>query len=155
MLAFTIDDSAVQDYLVQTRERILSAVRESMFEAMEGLANVVVGHTGGDPIVSRSGEFVQAVLESPKVQENDRYIKGSVSSWVGGKPMGVWFDEGTTVPAVAGTAYHFTAADGKSVFTHGHAAFQVAPHPIMNVSLEEYKPTILDIIQARVEGAMA
>ncbi len=155
MIQFTIDDTGVQDYLVQTRENILAGIRVGMFEAMEGLAATVAGHTGGDPIVSRSGEFIAAVLSSPKVQENDSFIRGSVSGLVGRKPMGLWFDEGTSVPAVAGNLFHFTASDGASVYTHGHGAFQVAPHPIMNPSLREYSPTILDIIQAKVAEAVS
>jgi hypothetical protein len=156
MIQMDVDGSGVIDYLDATREKILQAVRVGMQEAMVGLAHQVVSHTGGGgtDIVSRSGRFVGAVLGSPKVSETDAYIKGTVSGIVDGKPMGIWFDEGTSVPAVAGTLFHFTAADGASVFTHGHGAFKVAPHPIMNKSLEEYKPILIDIITAKIQGAV-
>lgn len=154
MIAGNVDATGVLDYLEATKLNIFAALRVGMGEAMVGLSYVVAGHTGGDPIISRSGKFVGAVLGSPKVTEREAYIKGTVSGMVGGKPMGVWFDEGTKVPAVAGTLFHFTAADGDSVFTHGHQAFQVAPHPIMNPSLREYSPTIMEIISEKVAEAV-
>jgi len=151
---FTVDASGIPDYLDRVKANVLAGIRGGMADAMKGLAYVVAGHAGGDPIVSRSGQFVGAVLGSPKVTQTDGYIKGTVSSMVGRKPMGVWFDEGTSVPAVQGVLYGFFSADGRSVFTHGHAAFQVAPHPIMNPSLREYQPAIIATIEARIDAAV-
>lgn len=154
MLTTTIDDSAVPDYLDQVRLRIMSGIRGGMQQVVEGLSWNVADKLQGNPIVSRSGRLLGAVLGSAKVTESESYIKGTVSGMVNGKPLGLWLEEGISVPAVAGKLYHFTAADGKSVFTHGHAAFQVAPHPFLNPSLEEYKPTILDIISQRITQAV-
>ena len=151
---FTIEAVGVEDYLEQTRKNILSGVRIGMGEAMEGLSWNVVDKLQGNPIISRSGKLVGAVLGSPKVTETADYIKGTVSSVVEGKPRGLWLEEGTSVPAVTGNLYHFAAADGGSVFTHGHAAFKVAPKPFLNPSLREYSPTIVDIITAKVQGAV-
>lgn len=157
MIGFVADESSVAgvaDYLEQTRQNILAGIRQGMQQAMEGLAWTVADKLQGNPIVSRSGELLGAVLGSPKVTETPYYIKGTVSSDVGGKHLGLWLEEGTNVKAVEGKLFHFTAADGASVFTHGHRAFQVAPHPFLNPSLDEYKPTILDIIQSRISEAI-
>lgn len=159
---FSVDDASIQetaDYLEQTRMRILSAIREGMAEAMGGLAWTVADKLQGSPIVSRTGQLLGTVLGSPKVTETDSYIKGTVSSNDGKKPKGLWLEGGISDPSTlgmdTGLLYEFTASDGKSVFTHGHAAFQIAPKPFLNPSLEEYKPTILDIITSRIEGAVS
>jgi hypothetical protein len=158
MIAFEVDQASVAgvtDYLEQTRKNILAGIRTGMQEAMEGLSWNVADKLQGNPIVSRSGRLLGAVLGSPKVTETETYIKGTVSSMVDGKPRGLWLEDGISVPAVAGVLFHFTAADGKSVFTHGHAAFQIAGRPFMNPSLQEYSPTIVDMIFAKVSEATA
>lgn len=168
MLQFAVEEESVTgiaDYLEQTRQNILAGIRRGMLEAMEGLSFNVADKLQGNPIVSRSGQLLGHVLGSPKVTETQTYIKGSVDAEVGeigpkGQRLhiGLWMEEGTNVPATVGTSkgklYQFTAADGASVFTHGHKAFKVAPHPFMNPSLQEYRPTILDIIAAKVGEAV-
>lgn len=157
MLQLAIDPASVdrvEDYLRQTQQNILSGIRSGMQEAMDGLARDVAGKLRGSPIVSRSGRLLGAILGSPKVTESTDTIRGTVSSDVGKKHIGLWLEEGTHVEAVAGKLYGFTAADGNSVFTHGHRAFKVAAHPFLNPSLEDYRPTIMDIITARVGEAV-
>lgn len=162
MIALSVDPRSVaqvEDYLAQTKRNIFAKVRTGMKEAMEGLAWTVADKLQGSPIVSRSGELLGHVLASPKVTETQRYIRGSVDAELGNKHLGLWLEEGTHVPATIGTSnakiYQFTRADGNSFFTHGHRAFQVAPHPFMNPSIEQYQPTILDLIAAKLqEGAV-
>jgi hypothetical protein len=157
VLTFAVDEASVTevtDYLEQTRQNILAGIRVGMKEAMEGLSWTVADKLQGNPIVSRSGALLGRVLASPKVTETAAYIKGTVDAELGKKHLGIWLEGGTDVPAVQGKLFQFTTADGTSVYTHGHKAFRVAPHPFMNPSLNEYKPTILDIIAAKIsEGA--
>ena len=154
MIAAQVDPAslvAVVDHLEQTRKNIFAAIKAGMLQGMEGLSSNVADKLQGTPIVSRSGALLGAILGSPKVTENADVIRGTVSSNVGRMPLGLWLEEGTSVPAsVVGKLFHFTAADGASAFTHGHQAFKVAAHPFLNPSLEEYGPTILDTIQARI-----
>jgi hypothetical protein len=144
---------AVESYLERTRQRILSGIRTGMQEAMEGLAFTVADKLQGNPIVSRSGELLGAILASPKVTETPQVIRGTVTADVGKKHLGIWLEEGTHVPAVEGHLYQFTPADGETVYTRGHRAFDVKPHPFMNPSLREFKAPIMEIIQARVAEA--
>lgn len=160
MIGFQVDPHSVaeiEDYLEQTKRNIFANVRKGMKESMEGLAATVAEKLEGNPIVSRTGELLAHVLASPKVKETQRYIRGTVDAELGKKHLGLWLEEGTHVPATIGTSkakiYQFAPADGDSVFTHGHRAFQVQPHPFMNPSLEQFQPTILDIIANAVEEA--
>lgn len=157
MIEFQVDEASVERVdasLERSRLDILKAIRGGVMESMEGLARVVAGKLFGDPIQSRTGALLAAVLSSPRVTETRDVIRGTVSADVGAKHLGLWFEEGTHVKAVEGNLFQFTAADGASVFTHGHAAFQVAPHPIMNPSLVEYRPTILATIESRISEAV-
>jgi hypothetical protein len=160
MLQFAVDEESVTgvlDYLEQTRQNIMAGIRSGMQQAMEGLAWTVADKLQGSPIVSRSGELLGHVLGSPKVTDTPHYIKGTVDAELGKKHLGLWLEAGTNVPSTIGTAkgvlYQFTPADGDSVFTRGHRAFSVKPHPFMNPSLIEYKPTIIDIITQRITEA--
>jgi hypothetical protein len=157
LATFTVNVQPVEDYMERVKRSVFAAVRAGMQEGMEGLAWTVAGKLGGDPITSRSGALLGAILGSAKVRETAAAITGTVSSDVGGKHLGLWLEEGTHVPATKGNGaklYGFFPADGSSVFTHGHAAFQVAPHPFLNPSLAEYSPTILDLIRTRVAEAV-
>lgn len=148
----------IEDYLEQTKRNIFANVRTGMKESMEGLATTVASKLQGNPIVSRTGELLAHVLASPTVKETQRYIRGTVDAELGKKHLGLWLEEGTQVPATIGTSkgvlYQFAPADGDSVYTHGHRAFQVQPHPFMNPSLEQYQPTILDLITAKIQAAV-
>jgi len=150
----TGSEDRYEDYLERARQNILAGIRQGMQEAMEGLAWTVADKLQGNPIVSRSGKLLGKILGSPTVVEKPAYIKGTVDSDVGKKHQGLWLEKGTEVKAVEGKLFHFTTADGQSVFTHGHRAFRVAPHPFLNPSLEEYRPTILDLISMRITEAV-
>lgn len=144
---------SVKSYLEKVRQRILQGIREGMMEAMQGLAWNVADKLAGNPIVSRSGELLGAVLGSPKVTETPEVIRGTVTADVGNKHLGIWLEEGTHVPAVEGSLFQFTPPDGDTVYSRGHRAFDVKPHPFMNPSLREFRAPIMAIIEARVAEA--
>lgn len=157
MVELTITQASVDgiaSYLERVRLRVLAAARAGMRESMEGLAWTVADKLQGNPITSRSGELLGAVLASPKVRETETQIRGTVSANVGGKPRGLWLEEGTHVPAVKGTVFAFTPPGEETQFSRGHKAFNVRPRPFMNPSLDQYKGQILATIQARVAEAM-
>jgi hypothetical protein len=143
------------DYLQQARERILAAIREGMQTAMDGLAWKVVDNMQGNPVMSRSGELLEEILTSPKVTETTEVIRGTVSSDVGKKHLGLWLEEGTHVPAVQSKLFEFSEPDAETLFTRGHRAFDVKPHPFLNPALREYETTITQIIQDAVAEAIA
>lgn len=156
MINLVIDQASVdsvQSYVEKVRLRILDGIRTGMQEAMQGLAWTVADKLSGNPIVSRSGELLGAVLGSPKVTETPQVIRGTVTAEVGKKHLGIWLEEGTHVPAVAGKLFQFTPPDGETVYSRGHRAFDVKPHPFMNPSLQEFKAPIMEIISARVAEA--
>jgi hypothetical protein len=151
----------IEDYLEQTKRNIFANVRVGMRESMEGLASTVASKLQGNPIVSRTGELLAHVLASPMVKETKRYIRGTVDAELGVKHLGLWLEEGTHVPEVrtnkqgGPVMYWFVARDGNSAYApHGHSAFTVQPHPFLNPSLEEYKPTLLDIIAQKVQESV-
>ena len=158
MIALTLDPGSVEgvkDYLEETRRNILLAIRGGMQEGMEALAWDVADKFAGNPIVSRSGELLGGILGSPKVTETTEVIRGTVAAVsANGKPIGLWLEEGTHVPVVKGSLFQFTEPDGKTLYTRGHRAFDVKPHPFMNPSLREMKQPIMDIIAARLSEAL-
>jgi hypothetical protein len=142
------------EYLEEAKYKILEAVREGMKEAMINLAWNVAGKLQGDPIITHTGGLLDAILNSPRVTETAELVRGTVSSDVNKKHIGLWLEEGTHVPAVLRTLYEFTEPDGETFFTHGHQAFDVKPHPFMNPALEESQPMILETIRTRIEEAL-
>lgn len=155
--SFTVDTSGVNAWQDAARQRIFGAVREGLQAGMESLAWTVADKLQGAPITSRSGALLGAILGSPKVTENAALIRGTVSSDVGKKHLGLWLEEGISVRSTKGDGaqlYQFFPADGASVFTHGHAAFSVKGKPFLTPSLEQDAPTILDLIQAKLREAL-
>lgn len=144
---------AVQDYLERVKQRILAGIRAGMQEAMENLAGTAIEQMSAAGIQSRSGALVEAIGDSPKATETTEVIRGTVSSNVGIKNLGLWLEEGIHDPAVKGKLYQFTAPDGSTVYTRGHRAFDVKPHPFLNPALEASKQPIMDVIAARVAEA--
>ena len=143
----------VTDYLEQVRQNILGGIVVGMQEAMESLAETAAAKFES-LTATRTGDVLAAILNSPKVSETSEVVRGTVSADVGKQHFGIWFDYGTSHQAVDGKLYHFTDADGKSIFTHGHAAFQVAARPFMNPSLQEQKGQIMELISNRVAVAL-
>ena len=150
----------VKGYLEQVRQRILDAVREGMQEAMEGLAGTVVDKIPGAGIKTRQrvrsnggGDLISAIQQSPRVTTGPEYVRGTVSAEVGNKHLGLWLEEGFHEPAVEGSLFQFTTPDGDTLYSRGHRAFDVKPHPFMNPALESYKAPIMDIIAQRVAEA--
>lgn len=149
------------DYLEESREKILQAVREGMQEAMRGLASTAIAELAIAGVQVRTGQLVENIAESPKVTETSELIRGTVSAetdiTLGGKKskhIGLWMEEGTHVPEVTGTLFEFTEPDGGSFWAHGHRAFDVKPHPFMNPALHDFEATILEIITKHVEEAL-
>jgi hypothetical protein len=152
-----LDPSSVSetvDYLEQARERILQAIRDSMLEAMGGLSDAAVAEMTDVGIKQRTGEFTLELLSSPKVSETKDIIRGTVSTDVGAKHVGLWLEEGIHDPDVPGHLFEFTEPDGDSAFTLGHKAFDVKPHPFLNPALEHYASTIEEIISDAVDEAI-
>jgi hypothetical protein len=142
------------EYVAQEQESILLAVRAGMQEAMQRLAWQVIDRMQGEPITSRSGALLGAILDSPKVTETAETIRGTVSSDVGAKHVGLWLEEGTHVPEVQNSLFEFTEPDAQTLYTRGHRAFDVKPHPFLNPTLREYETTITQIITDAVDAAM-
>ena len=159
MIQLVVEQSSVdgvQAYVERVKQRVLAGIETGMQESMEGLAWTVADKLQGNPIMSRSGDLLGAVLASPKVKVYATAIRGTVST-KGAKPgrnLGLWLEEGTHVPGVRGKLFAFTPPDGETVFTRGHKAFDVKPHPFMNPSLKEYKAQILQTIADRVAEAL-
>jgi hypothetical protein len=152
---------ATISYVEQAQVRILRAIREGMKTAMEGLADTTIEEFYAAGLQSRTGQTVENIEYSPKVSETAAVIRGTVAAErdisLGGKRskhIGLWMEEGTHVPEVKDVLFGFTSPSGNSVFTHGHAAFDVQPHPFMNPALAKYETTISEIIQQAVDGAI-
>jgi hypothetical protein len=157
MLELTVDQESVDqvvEHVDVVRQRILTGIRGAMQQSMEGLAWNVADKLFGNPIVSRSGQLLGAILGSPKVTETPEVIRGTVTADVGKKHLGIWLEEGTHVPAVEGKLYEFTEPDEGSFWAHGHQAFQVKPHPFMNPSLREYRDAIYQNIANAIGEAL-
>jgi hypothetical protein len=153
-----LDESSVDgvaDYMETARQRILQAVRDGMLEAMKNLASDAVGQMAGAGIVEHSGQLAEAIERSPSVSETKEVIRGTVSSDVGAKHLGLWLEEGIHDPEVPAHLYEFTEPDGSTFYTRGHRAFDVKPHPFLNRALEGAQTMIADLIQQSVDDAIA
>ncbi len=163
---------ATGEYLERVKLRIFAKMQEGMQEAMEGLAAEAVSQAEAAGIHSRSGQLFESILDSPRVKDAPEFVRGTVSAEKGAKHVGLWMEEGYSVPAVklsdsgqrrrfnrsprAGflhRAFKFTASDGAVVWAAGHKAFTVAPHPFMNRAIQAFKAPIMDIIRERVAEA--
>jgi hypothetical protein len=165
MIEFKVDPRSVTntvDYLEAVRKRIFQGVKAGMQEAMEGLAAVAVSEMGAAGIQNRTGELAADILASPKVRETVTTIRGSVRAMrtmkLGGRTfagyVGTALDEGFHVKAVEGNLYQFTEPTEGTYYTRGHAAFDVRPHPFLKRAAQSFAPSIIDIIQMRVNEAV-
>ncbi len=143
--------SAVNAYFDQTKQRIFAAVREGVAEGTEQLSWTIADKLQGNPIVSRSGELLGAVLNGVRLRETANAIQGSVFPDTGRKNLAQWLEEGTSIPGVQGKlmAFFSAAMSGLKVI-RSHQAFKVAPHPFMNTSLAESEGPIFDLILQKV-----
>jgi hypothetical protein len=142
------------------RERLLVHVREGMKQAMHGLAENVGGKLQGDPIHSHSGDLLAAVLKSPRVWENGRSIGGTVSANVGEKNVGLWLEEGHEFPGRRRRQFDSRnlrrnpALAAAALARRLSGEDRVRAYPFLGPSLEEYAPTITQIIQEKVADAV-
>jgi hypothetical protein len=166
MITVTVDQASVTetiDHLEAVRKRIFIGVKQGMREAMEGLAGVAVAEMGAAGIENRTGELAENILKSPRIWENAGEIGGTVKAKATMKLKGRSFegylgtalDEGFHVKAVDGNLFRFTEPDADTLYARGHAAFDVKPHPFLQRASESFAPSIIDIIQAAVNAAIA
>lgn len=158
MISLVLDQSSadgVNAYVDRVKQRIFERLHVGMQEEMTELAGAVLAQMPQAGIVSRTGKLATAIQSSPSVEETSEVIRGTVSADVGKKHLGLWFQEGTHVKAVAGKLYGFTAPDGNTVFTRGHKAFDVKPHPILNPALDRMRQQIFNRLQQDVNEALA
>jgi hypothetical protein len=155
----SIDSTA--GYIERVKLRIFQKMREGMQEAMEGLAGEAVAQAGAAGIQAKTGALFADILASAKVRETPELIAGSVDAQSemtsGGRKfkgyLGTALDEGFSVKAVEGNLFQFTAPDGGTLYSRGHRAFDVKPHPFLRQAKEAFTAPIFDIIQARVAEA--
>lgn len=168
MLQLVIEQRSVdqvQGYIERTKLRIFEKMREGMQEAMEGLAGETVYQAAAAGIQNRTGDLFTDILNSPKVSESAEAITGRVSvlseMTSGGRKfkgyLGTALDEGFHDPAVDPSKYkgpfEFTSADGDTLYSRGHVAFDVKPHPFLRQAKESYTSPIMEIIEAAVAEA--
>lgn len=165
MIEFKVDPRSVSnavDYLEAVRKRIFEGVKGGMQEAMEGLAGVAVAEMGAAGIQNRTGELAADILVSPRVSESVTTIRGSVRAMRSMKLKGREFagfigtalDEGFHVTAVEGSLFRFTEPGADTLYSRGHVAFDVAPHPFLKRAADSFAPSIIDLITARVNEAV-
>jgi hypothetical protein len=165
MIELKVDPASITntvDYLEAVRKNIFAGVRAGMEEAMEGLAGVAVAEMGASGIQSRTGELAANILKSPRIFENASVITGRVSARGKMKLKGRTFegflgaalDQGFHVKAVEGSLLQFSPPGEGTLYSRGHVAFDVKPHPFLKAAADSFAPTLLDIITARVNEAI-
>jgi hypothetical protein len=143
-------------YLERVRANAMKALRDGMREAMTELAQyVVASKLAGNPIHSRLGALAAAILASVRVGGNENYVRGTIADKPPRMPNeGIWQEFGTQHAAdLSGKLRVFVGPDGAPVFTRKIGAYQVAPKPFMNPSLEERRRQVIETIRARLTAA--
>ena len=162
-IEFQVDQRSVDrtlEHIDAVRLRIFASVKAGMQEAMEGLAATAIDKMLAAGIQVRTGQLLENIGNSPRVTETAEFIKGSVKAEremkLGGREfvgyVGTALDEGYTVPEFDGKLYQFTEPDAGTLYRLGHRAFDVKPHPFLREASDQFAPTILDIIQARIDA---
>jgi len=152
---------SVVGYVERVKQRIFEKMRIGMREAMDGLADETVAQAGAAGIQPRTGELFLDILSSPKVKETPELIIGTVDTQSemtsGGRKfkgyLGTALDEGFHVRAVEGKLFQFTTADSDTLYSLGHTAFDVKPHPFLRQAKDAFTAPIMEIIEARVAEA--
>ncbi len=156
MIDFTVEpDSAdrLAEAFAERRAAIIAGVLEGMGAAMTELA---IATASAAP--HRTGRLAAAIMASVKVRETSKEIKGTISGDVGKLHVGLWQEEGVSVPATMAKrvkAMVLIGQDGSPVFFKSHRAFRVPGRPFMNPTLEEQKPQIIETLRASVREATA
>lgn len=164
MIGYFVDQSSVDqtvEYLGTVRLRIFEQVRLGMAEAMEGLGATAIEQMAAAGIQSRTGKL-EAGFEQYSVRENRNVIVGLITPkrdmTIKGRTfpgfVGTALDEGFRVPQIEGKFLQFTSATGDTLYSRGHVAFDVAPHPFLRAASERFAPTLIDIITERVNAAV-
>ena len=164
MLRLVVEQRSVDSvvgYVERVKLRIFAQMRLGMQEAMEGLAGEAVSQASAAGIQARTGALFTDILNSPRVKETPELITGTVRTQSdmtsGGRKfkgyLGTALDEGFHVRAVSGKLFQFTAANSDTLYSMGHVAFDVAPHPFLREAKEAFTSPIMEIIAARVAEA--
>lgn len=166
MLQVTIEQRSVDSvvgYVDRMKLRIFQKMYEGMEEAMQAMAGEAVVEAMAAGIHSRTGQLFSDILSSPTVRETPELVIGRVTTKsemaVAGRKfvgyLGTALDQGFHVPASRRSAgpYQFVSADGDTVYTRGHIAFDVKPHPFLRKTKEVFTSPILEIIERRVAEA--
>jgi hypothetical protein len=165
MIEFKVDPRSITntvDYLEAVRKRIFEGVRSAMEEGIEELGEVAKAGMSAAGIQSRTGALMES-LEWHSVEESATKIYSSIRpvtpAKVEGRDVPTFYlatalDEGFHVKAVEGKTFQFTKADGGTLFSRGHVAFDVKPRPFLRQSVQSFAPVLLDLIQARVNEAV-
>lgn len=151
------------EWLESVRLKIFAGVRDAMEEGMLDLAGVVLVEMSAAGIKNRTGDLAESIIKSPKVTETATAISGRVKAEgqmkLGGRTflgfLGTALDEGYHVPDVDGNLYQFSEPDGDTLYRRGHVAFDVKPHPFLREASEAYSPTLIELIEARVNEVVA
>lgn len=149
MIDLNVDAASVERvdaHLQSVRDRLLQGIRTGMLDAMVGLAATVADKLHGDPIHTRTGALLAAVMASPRVMVTETSVRGMVSSNVDGKPLGSWLEDGVHEPATT-KLLKFMGRDGSMVFSRGHRQFYEMGKPFLMPSLEESKQKIFETIR--------
>jgi hypothetical protein len=167
VIAFEVDPKSVASslsYIESVKQNILEAVRAGMAEGMDVLAENTVDAMHSAGIEKRSGDLEERVLKSPRVTEDEAFIRGRVSAHSlvkarGGKEyinnLGNILNMGFREKAVKKVPMHeITAADGDTYWARGHRAFDVKPHPFFRRAVEVSEAPIMDLIRNRVADAV-
>ena len=150
----------VSSYMEDSKKRVFAAVREGVAEGVEKLSWTIADKLQGNPIISRSGLLLAAVLDGTFVRETQTRIEGGVrpnpskldAQGIANLPL--WLEEGTHIPGVINKlmAFH-SGATGALAVIRGHQAFTVDAKPFMNPSLQESQGPIFDLIAQKVAYA--
>jgi hypothetical protein len=139
--------AAVTQSFAEHRRWLIAGVIEGMGEAMQDLALATAENAP-----RRTGALERAILKSVKVKETSTEIVGTVSGNVGSLHVGLWLEEGTSVPAVVAKMV-LIDADGQPAFIRRHRAFRVPPHPFMNPTLQAQKQQIFETLRRHIRQA--
>jgi len=166
MIELQVDQASVDntiEWLESVRLKIFAGIRESMEEAMLDLAGVAVAEMTSAGIKNRTGELAENIIKSPHVSENRETIVGRVTAkadmTLAGRTffgfLGTALDEGYHVPEVDAALYQFTEPDAGTLYSRGHMAFDIKPHPFLSRASDVYAPTLIELIETAVNDAVA
>ena len=153
-LSFEMDVTPAVDHLEQTRQSILGGIREAIDQGMHQLAEDVAAKLHGDPINTRTGDLLDAVLRSPRVFSTDTAIIGEVTTqsakW---RNKGLWLEFGTHMPTKGRGLPMYPRQFLLTRSAVSGSGYRIEPKPFFNPTAQADFPTIIDNIQAKIAEA--